>query len=268
MDQDTKKSINVLQRALQLMECLSESSGGKRILQLAEDAGLPPSTTHRILQTLAAMGYVRQDSINGVYRLTGKLLDIGGRAVVGRSLREEALPHLRRLRELTGESSHLVVLDRKVALTVESVLSEERNLIDSRVGERAPVHCTAVGKCLIAYLPELEDFLSRLELKRFTDNTVCTVSGLLEELTRVREQGYALDWEENEVGIRCIAAPVMGASCEVVASLGISGPAVRVTEETLEKLISQVKGVACDISQAIGWNGPKGSVEECLINQK
>lgn len=255
MSEDMKKSINVLQRAFQLIERLSEDSGGKRILQLAEDSGLPPSTAHRILQTLACMGYVRQDPSNSVYRLTGKLLEIGSRAMVGRSLREESLPHLRKLRELTGESVHLSVLDGDKALTVEVLLSEERNLIDNRIGQREPVHCTAVGKCLVAHLPYLQDFLPRLELARFTDNTMCTVSALNEELVRVREQGYALDWEENEVGIRCIAAPVRDASGTVVASSGISGPAVRVTEEKCDELISHVVAVARDISLAAGWGG-------------
>lgn len=251
MPEDTKSSINVLQRAFRLVERLSENSSGKRIVQLAEDVGLPPSTTHRILQTLAQMGYVNQDT-TGAYRLTGKLLDIGGRAVVGRSLREESLPHLRKLRELTGESVHLVVLDAEKALTVEAMLSEERNLVDSRVGQREPLHCTAVGKCLMADLPDLEDFASQLELTRFTEKTIYTLTSLLEELARVRQQGYALDWEENEVGIRCIAAPVTDSNCTVVASVGVSGPSVRVTDDKRDTLIQHVKNAANDISRSVG----------------
>lgn len=257
-----RSGINAVRRTLQLIERLSEDSSGKRVLQLAEETGLPPSTAHRILQTLSSAGYVRQDANTSVYRLTGKLLDIGSRAVIGRNLREEALPVLRRLRESTGESSHLVVLDGCQALTVESVLSEERNLVDCRVGERAPAHCTAVGKALTAFLPDVEDFITGLELVRYTEHTICTVAALREELTRVRQMNYAVDWEENEIGIRCIAAPVRDAGCEVVAAVGISGPALRMTDTNLDALARKVMDAAGEISRTIGCEDDRDCARE------
>jgi len=257
MPRDSMVNIQSVERALRLLEHLSENHGGKRLVQLAQESGLPPSTVHRALQTLSVAGYVCQDSTAGLYRLTGKLLDIASRAIAGRDLRAEALPQLKTLRDLTGESSHLVVLDSDRAVTVESVLSSERNLVDCPVGERVPLHCTAVGKCLIAFLGSdgLESTLSQLELTRSTANTICTVSGLRDDLASVRELGYAVDWEENEVGIRCVAAPVRGASGDVVAAVGISGPATRITEKSRNGLADHVVSVALAISRAIGYAG-------------
>jgi len=250
-------TIQSVDRALRLLERLSENPSGKRLLQLANETRLPASTVHRALQTLFQAGYVCQDPVTGAYRLTGKLLEIASYAVAGRTLREEAIPHLRKLRDKTRESAHLVVLDGVYALTVESVISTERNLVDSYVGERVPLHCTAVGKVLLASLPldKLEDVLLHLELTRFTENTICTVSALRDHLKAVREMGYALDWEENEIGIRCIAAPVRNAVGEVVAAIGISGPATRIREDTRGEIINSVVEVAADLSCSIGYPG-------------
>jgi len=253
--------IQAVERALRLLECLSADPSGKRLSQLAEEAELAPSTAHRVLQTLVRAGYVSQDSRDGRYRLTGKLLDVASRIAIGKDLRVQALPHLRRLRDLTGESSHLAVLDGDQALTVESVLSTERNLVDCRVGERAPLHCTAVGKCLIAFLPpdKLEERLSTLELTRFTEHTICTVVGLQENLAEARQKGYATDWDENEIGVRCIAAPVRDAYGEVIAAAGISGPATRITRQGVNELAAHVLDAAWEISRVAGYAEPRGA---------
>jgi DNA-binding IclR family transcriptional regulator len=253
MAEALKGNINAVQRTFQIIEKLSENSSGKGVLQLADETGLPASTAHRILQTLLHAGYVRQSTDTGIYRLTGKMLDIGSRAVIGQDLRAEALPVLRRLREATGESSHLVVLDGNQALTVEAVLSSERCLVDCRVGERVPVHCTAVGKVLTAFRPDVDDFISNIEMPRFTECTICTVAGLRDDLERVRKLGYALDWEENELGIRCIASPIRNADCDVVAAVGISGPSNRVTDAARDELVEKLVHVARDLSQIMGY---------------
>ncbi len=255
MSSETAGTINSVRRAFQLIEHLSEDSSGKRILQLAEESGLPPSTVHRVLRTLSGAGYVRQDRDGGRYRLTGKLLDVASRGVAGRTLRAEALPHLSQLRDATGESSHLTVLDGGEPLTVESVLSAERILIDTRVGERPLLYCTAVGKCLIAFVDrdKLEEVLSSLDLERLTEHTISTVSGLRDELANVRKLGYAVDWEENEIGVRCIGAPVRDVSGTVVASVGISGPAARIAHDKREHLARSVVAAAMDISLGIGY---------------
>lgn len=256
MSDEFKSSIQAVERALRLVELLADNGMGRRLADLSEESGLAPSTTHRALQTLTKVGYVCQDNGSGLYRLTGKLLEVASRGVGGRLLRREALPHLERLKGLTRESLHLVVREDRRVLTVEAVLSEERNLVACKVGETAPLHCTAVGKVLMAFIPEeeLHGFILSLEMPRLTDNTICTVSGLESELARVREQGYAVDWEENEIGVRCIAAPVRDISGNVVAAVGISGPTTRVTDAKRAELAGHIVAIAGDISRSIGYS--------------
>jgi DNA-binding IclR family transcriptional regulator len=257
MNVDLKNGVQAVGRALRLIERLADDPSGRRLADLAVESELAPSTTHRALQTLAKAGFVSQDPGTGLYRLTGKLLEIASRGVGGRSLRDEAAPCLQRLRELTGESSHLAVREGNSVLTIEVVLSEERNMVTSCVGEREALYCTAVGKVLLAFMPEeqLENSILNLEMPRLTDNTICTAAALRNDMTLVRKRGYALDWEENETGIRCIAAPVRDMTGDVIASVGITGPAIRITDDKLGELAAHVMRIAGELSTAIGYSG-------------
>lgn len=247
-------TINAVERTLRVIERLAEDPEGKGLVQLAGETDLPPSTAHRVLHTLCKAGYAAQEKASGRYRLTAKLLEVSRQGVVSRSLREAALAPLSHLRDETRESAHLAVLDQGLVVTVESFMSTERNLIECRVGERMPVHCSSVGKCLLAYLSEtaLSRLFGEITLTRHTPHTLCDTEGLQQDLATVRARGYALDWDEHEVGIRCMAAPVRDAAGKVVAAAGISGPSARITEETLPRLAQAVIDAADAISRAIG----------------
>ncbi len=247
-------TINSVERTLRLIEHLADNSGGKGIVQLAGETCLPPSTVHRALQTLCKTGYVSQEKASGRYRLTAKLLEVSSRGLVDRSLRKEAAIPLSRLRDQTRESAHLAVLDQGSVVTIESFMSTERNLISCQVGERLPLHCSSVGKCLLAYLDdsEFDRLVTQTELPRFTPETICVPAELKEELARSRARGYALDWDEYDSGVRCIAAPVRDMHGKVIAAVGISGPDSRITKETLPELVSKVIGAADAVSRALG----------------
>ncbi|MBI5095292.1 MAG: IclR family transcriptional regulator [Candidatus Hydrogenedentes bacterium] len=246
-------TINAVERTLRLIEGLSQNPNGKGIVQLAGETNLPPSTVHRALQTLFKAGYVTQEKASGHYRLTTKLLEVSRQGVVNRTLRQAALAPLSNLRDATHESAHLAILDSGSVVTVESFMSTERNIIECRVGERLPVHCNSVGKCLLAFLGEasLNRVLGEIELTRYTPQTICTLTGLKSELETVRLRGYALDWDEYETGIRCVAAPVRDPFNSVVAAVGISGPSSRITEKVLPNLTTCVVAAADTISQAL-----------------
>lgn len=237
------------------MESLARSEDGSGILQLAEETGLPPSTVHRIMQTLIACGYVTQDDHNGRYRLTGKLLDVAGGALAGQDLKRKAAPIIEQLRDTTGESAHLAVLEGTEAVTILSFLSQARNLVDCPIGDRLPIHCSSVGKCLAAYLPEarLKSVLTQIELPRYTPNTICTVAQLQKNLEEGRKLGFFIDWDERDEGIRCVAAPVRNASGVVIAATGISGPSTRITDDRLEAVAKAVMGAADEMSAALTY---------------
>lgn len=247
-------TIKAVQRTFRLIEALAEDAEGKGILQLAKDTGLPASTVHRMLHTLSDVGYITQARSNDQYRLTTKLLEVASRAVVGPGLKAVAAARLPQLRDATRESTHLAVLEGRQVVTIDSYLSLERNLVDCHVGEQLSLHSSSVGKVLLAHLPsaKLDSLLDQLELKRYTPHTLCTRAEVRAELDRVQSQGYALDLDEVEIGIRCIAAPVRDGSGAVVAAVGISGPSTRLTDERLKGLIEQVVAAARDISLALG----------------
>ncbi len=253
----TENIVHSVQRAFSLIEAISDDAAGKGVLQLAEETQLPPSTVHRALRTLCRIGYVAQETRSERYRLTGKLLAVAAHGLTGKNVRMEAARFLPGLRDATRESAYVAVLDGMEAVTVEAFPSPHRNLVECRLGERHPLHCTAAGKCLLAFQQQdqLENMLARMELVRCTPYTLCSVAELRRHLEQVRQAGCALDWDEREEGIRCIAAPVRDASGVVAAAIGISGPNTRLKEENLPELTAQVTGSAREFSHALGCLG-------------
>lgn len=250
------KTIFSVERILGLMELLSEMPEGAGVLQIASASGLPPSTVHRMVRVLCAAGYARQDHQTDRYLLTPKLFEIGSRVVDRMDLRTVGAGHLRQLRAETSETAHLCILDGLSALCIDSAVTTSRNRIESPIGHRDPLHSTAVGKAFLAFsTPEVAaDLISRLELSRFTVHTLCAPGELKEDLQRSRERGYALDWDENELGARCIGAPVFNHTGELVAAIGISGPSVRITDARRDALARCVIGAAEGFSKDLGYH--------------
>ena len=242
--------IQVINRALRVLDTLPEKEEGFGVLELAERLGLPNATVHRILATLKKEGYVIQDPSTEKYKLGPKILTLAKRVLENQNLRQIALPYLKELKETTGETAHLIILEGEEAICVESVESSNNMRMCSPVGEKNPLHCTAVGKVLLAYLPEeaRESFLEK-PLTRYTPNTLTSPEELRRELEKIRRDGYALDREEYQVGVRCIAAPIIDSGGKVPAAVGISYPSFRVTKEKEKEFIHKVKEVAFQISR-------------------
>jgi len=247
--------VQVLDRALGLLEVLSSEGPELTLVELSKRLGLHKSTVHRLLMVLERHRFVERSLQNGGYRLGIKLFELGSKAVMYFDLRERARPHLERLVFMTGETAHLCILDEGEVLYLEKVESSRTVRIPSSIGRRNPAHCTAVGKALLAYLPEkeLNDLIKRRGLRAYTRNTITTLAQLRGELQRVRERGYAVDNEEIEEGLKCVGAPVRDYSGKVVASMSIAGPAFRLTENQIPLLAESVMGVANDLSAEIGY---------------
>lgn len=228
--------------------------------ELAQRVGLHKTTVARVLATLAAHGYVEQDPRTRRYRLTLKLFELGSLCLARIELVREARPILEDLARASGEVVHLAVLDQGEVVYVDKVESEQTIRMYSRVGRRSPVHCTGVGKALLAFVddPTFEAIVAQRGLPSYTPHTITDPQRLREHLARVRETGVAFDDEEHEPGIRCVAAPVRDHRSVVVASISVAGPAVRMTRQRLQELVEPVRQAAAAISARLGYRPQLG----------
>jgi DNA-binding IclR family transcriptional regulator len=252
---DSPYHIQVLDRALGILELLSADGPGLTLGELVERTGLHKSTVHRLLMVLEQHRFIEKKSATGAYHLGLKLFELGSRALGQLDLHERARPHLERLVFETGETAHLCMLDEGEVLYLEKVEAPRTVRIPSVVGQRYPVHCGASGKSLLAFLPEkqVDDLIRARGLKPYTRNTITTPARLKAELQLVRERGYALDNEEFEEGLKCIAAPVRDHSGRTVASIGVAGLAFRMTDDKLPVLAELIRDVAGKLSAELGY---------------
>jgi DNA-binding IclR family transcriptional regulator len=240
--------------ALAVLESFDAATPELGVTTLSSRLKLAKSTVYRLLSTLAARGYVYQNPATGKYRLGLKAFEVGSLAVSQLTVREVAIPLLEKLRDITKETVHLGVRDGEAVIYIDKIETPHAMRMYSRTGRRAPLHCTALGKVLLAFAPAAEAArLLRRGLRRYTPNTVTDPDVLGKELGKIREDGYALDQEEFEEGLKCVAAPLWDYSGTVVASAGIAGPHIRMTAERLPDLIPLVRDTAGEISARLGY---------------
>jgi DNA-binding IclR family transcriptional regulator len=256
--------ITALQRGLQILHLFSNSSGGLTAKQVATASKLPVSTVHRFLANLVSAGFLNRDA-EGTHCLGIACFSIGQAAAGQLDIRRLSLPYLRELNQQTRETVHLTVRHGLSAVYVEKLDSPEPLRIYSRIGASVPLHCTAVGKVLLAYLPpnEQQRVLPQLKLKRLTPNSVGNMQELKAELFRVRKNGYASDLEEHELHIRCVAAPIWDHTGTVQSSLSITAPAFRMPVSRLRQLAPQIQAAGLKISAELGYRR-NGSVSKSI----
>ena len=245
-------SIQSADRLFQIMELLSRHPRGMGLMEICSQTQLPKGTVSRMLSALGTNGYAVQDPESRKYRLTMRMFEIGSRVAGCTDLLAAARPCLRELAARTGETVHLV---RRVQDEVVYLYKEEGGAsavrMASYVGLRNPMHCTGVGKSILAFLPdpEIAAIWARTEVTAFTPHTIVTWDALEAEVTRIRAQGYALDLQEHELGVCCVSAPVLDLNGEPVAAISISAPTLRMDRERLESLAPMVLEAARTIAQ-------------------
>jgi IclR family KDG regulon transcriptional repressor len=245
--------VKSVSRALDIINIVSTKKKGFGVTEIANQIDINKSSVYRILSTLEQYGFIEQDCENGKYKLGYKFLDISSRLLDSIDFREEAKPYLLELEQYTNEVIHLVVYDQGEVVYVEKLEGTETLRMHSKVGRRAPMHCTSVGKAILAFLPEsiLEEVISG-GLPMHTDKTITSEEAFLLELKKVKRQGYALDLEENEYGITCIAAPIFDYNERAIAAVSISGPTIRMTPDRIEDLKDKMLEVSKKISVRLG----------------
>ena len=250
------ETVAAVEKAFAILELL----GGRRdvsVSEISRQLELSKTTVHRLPQTLKGLGYVGQDGVSDRYRSTVKLFELGGKALENIDLVREADEQMRLLGELTRETVHLGVQDEDSFIYIHKIDSDYGLRMQSRIGGRKPLHCTAIGKVLLAYQPNerARTILENADLKHVTAKSITSVPVLMELLQRVRQFGVAEDNEEAEVGLRCIAVPVFDRLAHAVAALSISFPTMRCTDDTPMYYVSLLKAASEHISRKIGFDG-------------
>ncbi|UNC90883.1 IclR family transcriptional regulator [Candidatus Contubernalis alkaliaceticus] len=242
MKSDKKgQRVQSVERALYLLEILSQVGNPMTLSDISEKAGLNISTVHRLLHTLISHQFVQQDLNSGRYRLGLRIFEIGSKALYSLDIRQVARPDLQELVDTCNETVNMAILDQGEVVYIEQVESTNMIKMFARVGSRGPAHCTGAGKVLLSYVeePELTNILKNKGMASFTPHTITEPNQLREELSLIRERGYSLDIEEMEEGVKCIAAPIRDHEGRVIAAVSISGPVARMTEKRLKDMIIQ-----------------------------
>lgn len=247
--------VQVLDRAINILEFIGGQSSGEAALpELSAAMKLHKTTTHRIAHVLESRGLLRRGVDSNRYRLGLHLYDLGCQALDHVNIRDEARPLMTRIAYEVGETVHLALLDRAEVLYIERVEAQRSLTMGSKLGARNPVYCTALGKAILSCSPEgeVDRILAGLRMEARTRNTITNVLAFKRELDRIRERGYAIDEEEIEEGIRCIAAPILNASDRALAAMSVSGPSSRITPDRYQLIGKTMIKAAQELSVRLG----------------
>ncbi|GAB4555008.1 MAG: allantoin degradation transcriptional regulator AllR [Anaerolineae bacterium] len=242
--------IQSLARGLRILDFMLEAQRAVGVTELAEALALDKSTVSRLVKTLVARNYLAPEVGSRRYVIGRRLYRASYQLADKTPLRERAMPYLVRLMQATSECAHIAVHSKGAALMVEDVPAENSLLrVVGQVGRRIPLHCTAVGKSLLAFadIPFPSELICR------TERTITVPDALRVHMEEVRVQGYALDDEEYDQGVRCLAAPIRDSFGHTIAVIGVSGPTVRLTYERIPSLAALVKACAAELSAELGY---------------
>lgn len=255
MDENSNSPIRSVDRALTIIETLTEYRKGLGLVELANKVGLNKTTTYRMLCAIMARGWITKDSVTGNYRLTLRLFELGSKVSSQTSLLTIARPYLEELTEKTGETLHFVVQE---GADVVYLYKEESSLqsikMGSQIGIRNPMFVTGVGKAILSYLEtdEIKRLWDISHITARTKNTIVDFGKMLSELEKSKERGWALDDEENEVGVRCVAVPILSRGNHPMAAISISGSIFHITPEKYDHYANLLKDAVANISKQIG----------------
>lgn len=251
---ETRGQVQSLIRALSILNAVAEDERGMTLSDIAQKVSLPLSTTHRHLTTMQQERFVRYDTQLGTWLVGVQAFLIGNAFVNSRNTVSMARPFMRELMEASGETVNLAVCEDGQAVYLEQVECQHTMRVFNRPGARVPMYCSAVGKALLAAMPEAEvgKILHKTGLTRLTDNTVVSPAALHAELATTRARGYASDNEEHNVGLRCVAAVICDELAQPIGAISVSGPLVRIGNARFPVLGAMVKDTAAAITAALG----------------
>ncbi|WP_113627944.1 glyoxylate bypass operon transcriptional repressor IclR [Pectobacterium peruviense] len=245
--------VQSLTRGLTLLEYIAKANGSVALTDLAQQAGLPNSTTHRLLTTMQQQGFVRQVGDLGLWTIASHAFIVGSSFLQSRNLLAIVHPILRKLMEDSGETVNLAVLDQtdSQAIIIDQVQCTALMRMSAPIGGKLPMHASGAGKAFLAHLPDAQvaQLLHKKGLHGYTPHTFSSPQALKENLLLIRKQGYSFDDEEHALGLRCIAACILDEHHEAFAAISISGPVSRITDDRVTELGALVIKAAKQVMQ-------------------
>lgn len=256
MSQETrkeKKIIGSIVKAVEVIEYLANSETGAGATEISRGLSYGVSSTYHILNTLKECNIIEQDQRTKKFKLGLKLWQLGMLAYEHNPISVTLRPYLRKLKDITGETANLTVMDNYQIVYIAQEESDKLVKMFTKTGATAPLHCTGAGKIFLAYKDEKvrDAIIDKLELTKFTENTIVDREELIKELEEIRKNGYGFDNEEKEIGVSCIGAPILDINDEPIACITISGPTSRFTEEMKEKWIKDILMVSKEATDSL-----------------
>ncbi|MDR3589216.1 MAG: IclR family transcriptional regulator [Negativicutes bacterium] len=241
-------------RTLDVIEFIVNSAKPPTFTAIQEFLAIPKSSLSYLLQDLTNRDYIHFDPDMRVYYPGMKLIQVSASCINNTNMSREIWYGIKKLSDELGETSHAAILDGRFVVYIAKCQGTKDISVVTTIGFKIPAHATALGKMLLSYLSkeELQSRLSKVQLERYTENTIVSLPGLIPELEKVARQGYAIDDQEIIPGGICVAAPIGDKSHKVVAALSVTVPAIRVSEEFRQEIISKVQAAAANVSMRLG----------------
>ncbi len=249
--------VQSVERTFKIVELLTIHTRGLGLLEIAKETGLHKSTAHRLLSCLIQMGYIVQDESTSLYRLSLKLFELSSRLVDGTDLLATSKPYLDKLSQITNEAVHLVIPSDVNIVYVYKVDAFNGSTVRmaSRVGLSIPMYCTGCGKAILANMTqnEIASIWKKSSIDALTTHTIINFDEFCQTLNDVKENGYALDNQENEIGVRCVAFPILDYNHRPVAAFSISAPTTRMTDERIAEILPHARKALSQIATSLGY---------------
>jgi len=251
-----RKTIASVIKAIDVINHIAQSEIELGVTEISEDLGMGVSATYHLLNTLRETGIIEQNDRTKKFKLSLKLWQIGMLAYGQNHISITLKPYLKKLREITGETANLTVLDKDHIVYIAQDESDKPIKMFTKTGASAPLHCTGAGKVLLAYQNEEKQnsIINQLELNKFTENTITDKNKLIKKLDEIKKQGYGFDEEERNVDVFCIGAPVFDINNDIMACVSISGPKSRFTDTNVDRWKKIVVDVANEATEFLKGN--------------
>ncbi len=253
-----KVQVQSLTRGLAILDCLAHGEHGLTLTEIAQRAALPPSTVHRLLGTLARTGHVYQAGTQGLWYVGLTAFTVGSSFLASREWVAQSHRYMRELMEQSGETANLAILDGTDAVFVDQVQCHEMMRTIVKLGGRAPLHASGVGKAMFAALPD-EQITAILKVKglpRITEHTITSPETMWASVRVIRQRGWSFDDEEHALGTRCVASPIYDEHAEMLGAISVAGPSSRLSDARIKALGPVVAHMAEEITRQIGGRWP------------